>query len=206
MVFCLFNAKGGVGKTMFAFNFAFKSAQYGKTLLLDIDPQQSVSVWKSYRKSELPFDTIYSTHLKDLPRFSKDYKFVVIDSGGFDSDINKEALFLSQVVLIPINLCPLAISVYNSISNLLQNHSAETFCILNKIPANPKLKSEVDSIQNYINSKQDNITLLNSILYDRIAYTQSIAQGLSIYESKSIKAINDFDSVYMEIISNLIKE
>lgn len=204
MIFSVFNAKGGVGKTMIAFNLAYKFSQYGKTLLIDSDPQQSINVWKSYRTSDLPFEIISSDNIRVLKNLTNDYKFIVIDIGGFDSKENKEFLLSANVAIIPMNLCPLAISVYNSISYLLQNQNIKAFCVLNRMPTNPKLKAELDSIKSYITKKQDSITLLDSMIYDRIAFTQSIARGQSIYETKNTKAINDFDKFYLEVISKLM--
>ena len=48
-IFTIFNAKGGVGKTTLAFNLAFKLSAYGQTLLIDLDPQQSVATWLGNR-------------------------------------------------------------------------------------------------------------------------------------------------------------
>lgn len=203
MVFSVFNAKGGVGKTMIAFNLAYKFSQYDKTLLLDSDPQGSVRVWQSYRKSELPFEILSSNDIKTL-RVAPLYRFIVIDIGGYDSEQNKEFLLSADVAIIPMNLCPLAISVYNSISYLLENQNLKAFCVLNRMPTNPKLKAELDSIKSHIAKKQDNITLLDSMIYDRIGFTQSIARGESIYESKNTKAIQDFDKFYLELISKIV--
>lgn len=45
MVYSICNEKGGSGKTTFAVNLATKLSEQGKCLVIDLDPQKSVSAF-----------------------------------------------------------------------------------------------------------------------------------------------------------------
>ena len=57
MIYSICNEKGGSGKTTLAINLATKLNTKSKTLLIDLDPQKSVSAFLSFRdENTMPFD------------------------------------------------------------------------------------------------------------------------------------------------------
>ena len=52
------NLKGGTGKTTTAVHLAAGLGRYGRTLLVDADPQGSATEWTMLMEDEGPFDLL----------------------------------------------------------------------------------------------------------------------------------------------------
>ncbi len=104
------NQKGGVGKTAIAANLAhgIKRELGGDVLVVDADPAASLTKQFIRRGSDpLPYSLTQATHGKlhetipDLIRKGK-YENTVIDCPAGDSNITRSALFLANLVVIPV--------------------------------------------------------------------------------------------------------
>jgi len=104
-IWTITNQKGGAGKTSLATNLSVEGARQGeKTLLIDLDPQQSSTKWWEARNSEAPM-LVRCTHdlLKSNLEEAKSHGFtlVIIDTAGRESLQYTEAVELSSFCIIP---------------------------------------------------------------------------------------------------------
>jgi chromosome partitioning protein len=75
-------------------------------------------------------------------------------------------------------------------------NSIQAYIILNKFNEKQNVGKEVKEA---IKKEFPDIPLLNSVLCDRVAYTETITDGLGVFEYKDKKAKQEIESLYNEI-------
>lgn len=96
------NLKGGVGKTTSAVFLACGLARTGRTLLVDADPYGQLLDWSAAEGFPV---TVISWPVKDLARrvqnIAPDYDNIVIDTGPNHEALLRQALSVSELLVIP---------------------------------------------------------------------------------------------------------
>jgi chromosome partitioning protein len=102
------NLKGGTGKTVSAFFLAAALGDYGRTLLVDCDPQGSALSWAEGAEEgsgELTF-SVMGLPVKDVHRklkgFEQDFAHIVLDTPPGEIAITRSALLAADTVLLPV--------------------------------------------------------------------------------------------------------
>jgi cellulose biosynthesis protein BcsQ len=112
--------KGRVGKSTLAGNLAWALAmQTGRrVLLVDADPQASVTKWFDLATAELPFDhtqlTTAGVLQQQLPRLRQAYDLVV-DWPPMQTDVTAAAVTQADLGLVPMLPSPLDVLAYTEI-------------------------------------------------------------------------------------------
>ena len=214
MVFSICNEKGGSGKTTLAVNLAIKLSEQGKCLVIDLDPQKSVSAFLSFREDEnLPFDfkNSNSKELQELiKQAKKSYANIVIDTGGRDSTEMRSAMIYSNVCVIPTIPNGLDVVVLQKMLGYLKeakgiNPNLKGIICVTKATTNPFLCYKTGEFKDFIAGQNNNkdFFLLENIIYEREALKEAILQGRGIIEEgikNAKRAKEDFLKVYDEII------
>lgn len=113
------NIKGGVAKTTTALYLAFGLSRLddgGRVLLVDADPeQQSATKWAGRAASEWPrnitVETVASRDLaKHVRKLMADFAHVVIDTSPKNPHLLRQALMVSDVLVVPARPQPMAVS------------------------------------------------------------------------------------------------
>lgn len=103
MIIVLAHQKGGVGKTTTALNLV---EIMKPDIIIDQDAHDGISFLNEYRELGNKLNVIHgldkASMIKTL-RQSEQGKTIVVDCGGFDSDVNRVAIALADVVLVPSN-------------------------------------------------------------------------------------------------------
>lgn len=107
----LASQKGGAGKTTLAAHLAVVAEQEGAgpAVLIDTDPQGSLSAWWNAREADAP--ALASTSLADLPAklqalASAGFKLAVIDTPPAITAAIRDVVRLADLVLIPTRPSP----------------------------------------------------------------------------------------------------
>jgi chromosome partitioning protein len=102
------NLKGGTGKTVSAFFLAAALTHYGRTLLVDCDPQGSTLSWAEGAEENghrLGF-SVMGLPVKDVHRklkgFENDYTHIVLDTPPGEIAITRSALLAADTALLPV--------------------------------------------------------------------------------------------------------
>src|SRR5215210_1327627 len=102
------NLKGGTGKTVSAFFLAGALATYGRTLLVDCDPQGSTLSWAEGAEENghrLGF-SVMGLPVKDVHRklknFETDFTHIVLDTPPGEIAITRSALLAADTALLPV--------------------------------------------------------------------------------------------------------
>jgi chromosome partitioning protein len=102
------NLKGGTGKTVSAFFLAAALSEYGRTLLVDCDPQGSTLSWAEAAEENgglLAF-SVMGLPVKDVHRklksFENDYEHIVLDTPPGEIAITRSALLAADTALLPV--------------------------------------------------------------------------------------------------------
>jgi chromosome partitioning protein len=98
--------KGGVGKSCVSICVAAEALKRGRrVLMVDADPQGTVRTWHGEAKEHghpAPVVMLFGeTMHKELPPLAKDFDLVVIDCPPRHSEIQRSALLLADIVVLP---------------------------------------------------------------------------------------------------------
>ncbi|EAH7567713.1 chromosome partitioning protein ParA, partial [Campylobacter jejuni] len=159
MVISVVNEKGGSGKTTLATNLAFKfSSEKLDILLIDADPQRSIETFMDFRANndlEFPFNSISrigNSLSKEIKNFISKYDSIIIDTGGRDSSEMRQALLLSDLVLIPTIASGYDQAVLEKMINLVKeasivNEKLKALIVINRASPNPFLEKKINNLK-----------------------------------------------------------
>jgi len=185
-VIAIANTKGGVGKSTLAGNLTWAlTTQTGKrVLLVDADPQASVTKWFDLASQDLPFDRTQLTTARvlhqQLPRLRQQYELIVVDCPPMQSDVTAAAVTQADLGLVPVLPSPLDVLAYSELVPLLRqaqgvNATLRLCFVINQLAPRTALAREVhDTLADA------DIPVLPTYVHDRQLYRRVVAQGASV--------------------------
>ena len=204
------NTKGGVGKSTIACNFAVEAASAKKkVLLVDSDVQGSSIGFRAMREKDdiNAMSIITPTLHKDLTAMKDSFDVIFIDAGGRDGQVFRSALMASDLVVIP--LLPSQYDIWAARDSLEILKEARVYkplaavFLFNQVIMNTNIAKEASEALQEITTEND-IKLLKSTFYSRVAYKQSISKGLGVSEYEpNGKAAQEVRQSYKEIMEVL---
>lgn len=196
MIVAFVHPKGGVGKSLIAFNTAvYLTRNKHNVEIIDLDGQKTISSINKLRISEglnsLKINQFNS--IETLAQYidSNFDKLILIDTGGFDSKFNHVVLAVADIIITPVSTAPVEIMRLINFNEILENLSRDpqinrdikTFILLNKIHPNVK---NVDEIKEVINEYK-HFECLDPIIRMRSKIENSVSSGHGIFD-KSYEA------------------
>lgn len=208
MIISINHQKGGVGKSTIAFNLAVELAKDYKVEIVDLDVQRTITATQKIRSNNENLKPLKINYLNNESEFESFFKnkdkdtLYIFDTGGFDSSLNRNAIYFSDLVITPVS------DKFNEVSGLMKfkeileeleevtKSDMKVHVLLNNI--NPQIK-KFDSIKAFLNSNKE-FVLLDSILKTRVDYDKASWLGKSVFEyNRDSKASEEFEALINEI-------
>lgn len=136
--------KGGAGKSTIAAHFAALADQEGKTLLVDADPQASLTDWYTSRAAETPLlaqaDANSIGQVLDAAE-AEGVRWVIIDSAPHNAPLMASLMSRATLTVIPVRPGPFDLKAAGKTLDMARALKAPIACILNAAPP-PTRESE----------------------------------------------------------------
>lgn len=192
------HTKGGVGKSTLAWNLAHSLHSTGEVVrIVDLDFQQTLFFINSIN-DVTTMEVLQPTTANELlDIFDDNHGYLIIDLGGFDSDINRIAMSKADKILIPVSSSVTEIIGFQTFKAILEDIDATSInVVLNNI--HPLLK-EFTSIEQIVSNKK--MKLLKTIVRSRKIYKDSLGFGKSVFDTGNKQAIEEIERLRDELLN-----
>lgn len=199
-IICVANRKGGVGKTTLATNLAVALNTKGKSILIDADEQQSAFKWANQRE-DIECITVHSDLLEKLEKLDKEYEYILIDVAGRDSTIFREALLVSDTLIVPTQPSLLDLEVLDYMQEKVKtakqtNENLKAYVLINRAAVRTtELKDAIEFIAEF-----DQFKLLKTVLFERKQFRDAIVESKSVTEMNASKAKDELNQLIIELL------
>ncbi|MEM7175816.1 MAG: AAA family ATPase [Chlamydiota bacterium] len=209
IVYVVGGTKGGPGKSLTAVNLAVSFSQDKKeVLLVDADDQGTAYKFSIQRENQGIKPSFTCIRLSDkavrteILKLKRKYDIIVVDVGGRDTISQRAAISVADIFITPCP--PISFDVWeiDEVNVLIEemkevNPSLKPFVFLNKAESRGK---DNQATINYLVTL-DNLKYLDAPIVARKAFSNSVAQGLTVNETskKDKKAINELKRFFNEI-------
>ena len=212
MIVLFGHQKGGVGKSTVAINVAYHlQKKYKDLVLLDLDSQNSAILFNQLRMSEnLPTIKCVKESDIDFSNFINEYSgnkenLLIIDSGGYDSDVNRAALIKADIIITPVGISQIEIFGLQKFRKILKEASEalgvkiRTNVLLNNVDS--RSKNKLKDLRSYIKENHKYFNLLDSTIHTRADFKNSYGDGLTVKEfNKKGTAAQEIKQLTKEIL------
>jgi chromosome partitioning protein len=202
------NQKGGSGKTTVSIHLSSGLARFNKkTLLIDADSQKTSYRWALSKAFQFDTITLEQQNLKIPELINKHYNyydFIVVDCPpAADSETTHSALLMADLVLVPIVCSPpdlwASLAIRSAIDRAkAYNNTLKPFIVINRYQ--PRLSMTKKILKKVEEFK---ITILKTSIGNRIAFSESAAQGTTVFSLKDKTAIEQVEELSKEILNIL---
>jgi chromosome partitioning protein len=181
-VIVLASQKGGVGKTTAAAHLAIAAevAGDGPTVLIDTDPQGSLSAWWNVRVAETP--ALAPATIADLPAklaalAEAGFAFAIVDTPPAITDAIGTVVRSADLVLIPTRPSPHDLRAVGSTVELVQAASKPFVFIVTQAKPNARLTVQA------VAALSSHGVVAPVIVHDRVDYAGSMTDGRTVQET-----------------------
>jgi len=204
MVITIGHSKGGVGKSTIAYNLAHSIKRAGKSVeIIDLDFQQTlffVARLADIAEVEVQQPTGSAELISSLDGSGgNDTDYTIVDLGGFDNDMNRLAISMSDKLIVPIGNSVTDVIGFKTFEGVLDEcvFEGETKLLLNNIHP---LSKNFEDLKEATRTDLKNTQMLNTVVRNRRVYRDAMAAGKSVLSFTDKKAIAEIEGLKDELI------
>jgi len=206
MIITIAHQKGGVGKSTIASNLAVEYfKEFGSALtIVDLDTQKSLSYFNAIRKANalpsLPIVQVASAEeLKKI--ITANTGVILIDAGGFDSDVNRVAMLYADRIITPVSDSSFEIAGLMMFRGIIRELRVARPDLVATVVLNRVHPFATKSLNDIFDFARNNVEfdVFATVLRDRGEYKRATENGKSVVELVR-------DGKAAEEIKNLMRE
>jgi len=213
MIIAISHQKGGVGKSTIAYNLAVELSKKYYTNVVDLDVQQTITACNIIRGKfgQRKLNILSFEDKKEFVEFlneDNDKNITIIDTGGFDSGLNRVAMYAADLIITPVSTEFLEVIGLEKYKKIIKEvgkkvgKNIKTHVVLNKIH---HAQQNFGDIKDFINKSVNQFILMESVLRRRSDFSISLSHGFSVCEfdknSDSSKEMKKLISEISEILN-----
>ena len=203
-VISVLNQKGGSGKSTVSQNLASGFASEGeKVLLIDTDPQKTTTMWNSLRDDDLDVLVLSiddpKALKKSLSEFKPIYDRIIIDGCASENKTMSASIISSDFILIPLQ--PTGADFWSTetleerILEAKEMKDIEVRYVFTRFPTSQTLlSSDIADLM-----RDQNFEVLETRIFNRVAYADAMTSHKSVYEWNDLKARKEIENLIKEI-------
>ncbi|MFY9088928.1 AAA family ATPase [Arcobacter aquimarinus] len=191
------HTKGGVGKSTLAWNLAHALHAAGEVVkIVDLDFQQTLYFINTLNEESTMEVLQPQTADELLDIFEDHHGYLIVDVGGFDSDINRLAMSKADKIVVPVSSSVTEIIGFQTFKDILKDIDAVSISVvLNNIHP---LQKEFTNIEQIV--QKENMKLLKTVVRSRKIYKDSLGFGKSVFDTGEKRAIEEIEGLRDELI------
>ena len=186
MIINLSHQKGGVGKSTLATNIGVEL----KSVIIDLDSQKSSVIWNKQRAKK-GLETLEVEGIADITELKESLKkhegkTIVIDSGGYDSNLMRMAILEADIIITPVAPSPIEVVGLQNYQRILEEFSEEmgqiykTNVIINN--ADGRSQAGVEMVREFVEQHPKYMSLFETVIYSRLDYKKAYGVGEAVTE------------------------
>ncbi len=213
MVIAISHQKGGVGKSTLAYNLSVELSKKYNVNVVDLDVQQTITACNVIRGKfgQEKLTVLNFEDKKDFIDFlnnDEEENITIVDTGGFDSGLNRVAMYAADLIITPVSTEFLEVIGLEKYKKIIKEVSKKvgknikTHVVLNKIH---HAQQNFGDIKDFINQSPNQFILMDSVIRRRSDFSISLSHGFSVCEfdkdSDSSKEMKKFISEIAKILN-----
>jgi len=202
MIITIAHSKGGVGKSLLSWHLAIAL----DVPIIDLDFQKTL-VYTNHIRMENGYKSLEIIQPESPEAFATlmeewdEEKDIIIDVGGFDSNLNRVAMYISDMIITP------AVDRVTEMAGLYKFHQ-----IIEELSENMETEIRADILLNDVSptskdfsvmedlvSELPYFSLMKSVVAHRADFYKTMEEGKGVSELKKSKAKNEIEALILEI-------
>lgn len=210
MIILVGSNKGGCGKSTTVINLAVAFAKEGKeVLIMDADRQSTASRWGNDREyaNIQPYIQVlqkYDNLQPSLAQIKHKYDVILVDVAGRNSREMLSAMLAADLLVCPLQCSQPDLDTLAELNEQVAkatdfNGNLRPYIYQTMASTNLKVKDkEREDFKNYV-SQFESLKVLGSVNYFRKVYKDTMSEGKAILEYNNEEAIEEVNSLFIEI-------